>query len=290
MKNTRLLSLGVLLSAGSLLTSCSNDDGASDDSPVGSNWTLTVKATKGGNESTTRVLAEGTNPNTGKPIIVASWETTDNVYVYYNEVGGTYTEHGVLRPTANAADATLIGILTGFDDNFITSTTIDGAGFDIQLQFPRKGNFTWEGQRGTLADIAQKYDWATATVRVTAAKPVDDNNKTLDAGYATFVNQQAIVKFTLKDNAGDPLTPSSLTISATGLVKYVDNIGDNTGDVTITPTGSTNVIWAALRGISESIVTLTATVGNDIYSYTTKSPKTFANGKYYDITVKMTKK
>ena len=278
MKNTLFLSLGVLLSAGTLLTACSNDDDASDEFPVRSTWTLTVKATKGGNEATTRALSPG---GTGNKTLYATWATTENVYVYYEETNGSYTEHGVLQPNANAADATLIGNLTGFDDSFISSAIMGEGGFDIQLQFPKKGDFTWEGQCGTLTDIAENFDWATATVRVTG---VGDNKTLTVKDEASFNNLQAIVKFTLKDGADNPLNASSLIISATGLIDY----GKHEGDVTITPKAETNVIWAALRGINGT-VTLTATVDDDTYTYE-KSGVKFENGKYYDITVKMTQK
>ena len=278
MKNTLILSLGILLSAGSLLTACSSDDGASDGSPAGSTWTLTLKATKGGNEAITRALSLGTDNKT----LNATWATTENVYVYYEKDPGN---HGVLHPTANSEVATLTGDLTGFADRFIEDQ-ISSGGFYITLQFPREGQISYDGQKGTLEDISSNYDWATATVKVTAAKPVDNKNKILTAEYANFENQQAIVKFTLKDNAGNSLNASSLRIAASGLIDY----GEHQGDVVISPVGPANVIWAALRGISGTVVTLTATVGSDTYyTYTTKSGVTFTNGKYYDITVKMNK-
>lgn len=288
MKNTQLLSLGALLSAGFLLTACSNDDGVSDDSPVESTWTLTVKATKGGNEATTRVLKPG---ETGDKTLYATWATTENVYVYYEKDEGN---HGVLHPTANSEEATLTGNpeeatltgnLTGFADRFIEDQ-ISSGGFYITLQFPREGQISYDRQNGTLEHISSDYDWATATVKVTAAKLVDNKNKILTAEYANFENQQAIVKFTLKDNAGNSLNASSLKIAATGLIEY----GEHQDDVVISPVEPTNVIWAALRGINGT-VTLTATTVDEVtYTYTTKEPKTFTNGKYYDITVKMTQK
>ncbi len=281
MKNTLFLSLGVLLSAGTLLTACSNDDGASDDSPAGSTWMLTVKATKGGNEATTRALSLGTDNKT----LNATWATTENVYVYYMESGGNYTKHGVLHPTANSAEATLTGNLTGFDDRFIEGQ-ISSGGFYITLQFPKEGQISYRGQNGTLENISSDYDWAIATVHIDG---IDPDTKTIIPTSdvpENFVNQQAIVKFTLKDNAGNSLNASSLKIGATGLIDY----GEYQGDVEINPERATNVIWAALRGINGTVTLTATTVDKVTYTYTTKEPKTFENGKYYDITVKMTQK
>ena len=272
MKNTRLLSLGVLLSVGTLLTACSSDDGASDGSPAGSAWTLTVKATKGGNEATTRALLLDEKDNT----LYATWKTTENVHVYSKD---EYL--GKLNPDVNAATANLKGSLDTKDENYYRGL----AKSNLDLQFPKAGQISYSGQNGTLEYISSNYDWAKATVEI---EGIDLSTRTIKPYYGTvtFENQQAIVKFTLKDGAGNSLNASSLKISALGLIDF----GETPGDVIITPTVPTNVIWAALRGISENYVTLTATVDKVTYTYTTKEPKSFENGKYYDITVKMTQK
>ena len=80
------------------------------------------------------------------------------------------------------------------------------------------------------------------------------------------------------------LSPTALTI----------NYGSGSVSLTDIPaaTYSTNgygVLFVAIPGFSDQTVTLTATVGNDTYTYTTSSTKTFVNGKYYEIGVKMTK-
>ena len=284
MKNTLLLSLGVLLSAGTLLTACSSDDGASDGSPAGSVWTLTVKATKGGNEASTRALSESPNPETGKSTIAAKWSTTERVHVYSNKAPGEIYL-GFLHPDANKATANLKGSLkteTEIADDYYTGL----ANTDLTLQFPKAGQISYSGQNGTLENISSDYDWAIATVRIDR---IDLSTKTIiptpDVA-SNFVNQQAIVKFTLKDNAGNSLNASSLKISALGLIDY----GEHHGDVEINPEGATNVIWAALRGINGTVTLTATTVDEGTYTYTTKEPKTFENGKYYDITVKMTQK
>ena len=152
-------------------------------------------------------------------------------------------------------------------------------GDKLTLVFPRtKRDYT--GQKGTLADIAANYDYATESVTVVYA---DDSF--VSATDANFVNQQAIVKFNLRETDGvKPIKANSLTVSATGL-KTDDS---NTGDITITPEAPTSEIYAALSGISNQTVTLSATTDTHTYTYATTTPKSFEDSKYYNVMVKMT--
>lgn len=268
MKTTQLLSLGLLLSAGFLLTACSNDDGVSDDSPAGSTWMLTVKANKGGTalarQSSIDTRALTLSGNT----LNATWNTSEHVYVRYNNEW-----HGALQPNSNTSSTILTGSLTDF-------AVLPSVNFSLELLFPRKSLITYEGQQGTLADIAANFDWATATAEITN---IDNNAKILNGGPVTFQNQQAIVKFTLK-NGENTLPVKSLRVSATNL-----KINESYyGDVTITPTDATSELYAALSGINNSQVTLTATTSDDKVFIYKRQNATFANSKYYAITsVKM---
>lgn len=257
------LSLAVLLTAGIALAACSNDDSAADNRRVlqpSKTYVLSVDASKtNGDAETTRALSlDGTTLN-------SSWATTEHVFVKQ----GTEWLTGSLTPGANAAAANLSGAISDISGEPPVTLT---------LQFPRQ-EFSYTGQVGTLADIAAKYDYATASAlcdleggMLTSATSVD------------FTNRQAIVKFTLKDkNNGDALiSAESLRISANGL-KTTDS---ETGDITITPASSTSELYAALSGISTADVTLTAVSGSKTYVYN-KSGVTFTDGKYYEIGVKM---
>jgi hypothetical protein len=53
---------------------------------------------------------------------------------------------------------------------------------------------------------------------------------------------------------------------------------------------ATSEIFVALPGFSDKTIKLTATVGSDTYTFTSPSVKTFEDGKYYAITVGMSKK
>ena len=126
---------------------------------------------------------------------------------------------------------------------------------------------------GTLADIAAKYDYATATATVASVSAAGNINPT--EATTTFQNQQAIVKFTLNDK------DNNAPISATELI-----VSDGTNSYTVTPASATSEIYVAIPGITNQTVTLTATTGSGTYTYE-KANVTFTNGKYYAVSVKM---
>ena len=279
-----ILSLAALLIASATFVACSNDDNIIDEQPVQPTeqvYTMTIEATKGdasrdqsracpsfgeaqpaldevkGDGATTRALS------LDDKTLNATWATTENVYV---QKGSTWAD-GSLQPQADGATATLKGTLSG-----VTIAADD----ELTLQFPRSGALDYTGQVGTLADIAEKYDYATASVTVSGVSATGNIIPT--EATTTFTNQQAIVKFTLIDKAD-----GTTHISATELV-----VSDGTTDYTVTPASATDVLYVAIPGFSGQTVTLTATVGSDTYTYE-KSGVTFQNGQYYEITVKMAK-
>lgn len=270
MKKALLYTLGLLLSLGSVLTACSSDDGASESVSnkieAGKTYYMTVNAIR---QADTRTLTEDNGS------ISATWESTDNIYVLDNG-----SSKGTLHPNVSATEAILGGE--------ITSNMNVGLPWDVTLQFSRSSvsndiYIDYSGQKGTLEDIAENYDYATAKATITKVE-----GTTISAAESVvFSNQQAIVRFTLTDDEdNNSLNVSSLRISATDLKET----GDRTGDITIiTPTSSsTNVLYAALSGISNTQVTLTAKakVGDTYYVYR-KNGVTFADGNFYDIPVQM---
>ena len=149
-----------------------------------------------------------------------------------------------------------------------------------------------------MPGIAANYDYASAPVSLYELT----ENTVGSAQSATFSNQQAVVKLSLHDASGSPLSASSLRVSARGLVQSVSvshsgaaattagsatySTDDACGDITIT--AATPTVWAALRGVeSAPVVSLTADVGGVTYVYRRTTPTTFAQGKPYVITVKM---
>lgn len=261
----RLKKLGKTLIAtiALILTSCSGYDGDRSPDPADHagqgpvSMLLSVDAFKG--STTTR----GLNPPDENNNIAAIWKKGDLVTVY----SATGAELGTMVPTTTgSATTTLVATLNGSVKK----------GDKLNLVFPRTER-DYTGQKGTLADIETKYDYANAQVTV---QYVDGSF--VSATDAHFTNQQAIVWFHLTDDNSSPINVSSLIISAEGLLQNATT----TGPITITPTDATNEIYAALSGLN-GIVTLKATDGNTSWAYVTPETKVLENGKFYRVTCKM---
>ncbi len=222
-----------------------------ENTPVDGTFTLTVDASKEGTKGTKQLGLDGSTLN-------ATWAAGEQVKVYNGE-----TLLGTLTPqTTGSAHTKLSGTLEG-------TIAVDDM-LTLKFLSPDYGS-----QDGTLAYIAANCDYAVATVTVSGFS--GDATKTIETtGHANFVNQQAIVKFTLKDT-------SNADISATQLV-----VNDGATDYTINPASAASEIYVAIPGFRwRQTVRLTATVGSVAYTYE-KSGAMFTNGQYYGITVKMT--
>ena len=258
-----ILNTSALLLTAFVFADCSSSDAPIEQpiNPTGK-YTMTVNASKGDN-ATTRALSID-----GEGKLIASWATTEDVYVKKDDSWLS----GSLKPQTAGESSVLKGEVS-------VATIV--ASDVLTLQFPRT-TIDYTGQVGTLDNIAANYDYATATTTVSSVSGNTFTN-TFTSSEAIFANQQAIVKFTLQNAYGETLAVDKLTVSATGL-KTSDTA---TGDITITPTPATDVIYAALSGITNEKVTLTAIKGSDTYALTTPSTVSFADGKYYTITAKL---
>ena len=237
-----------------LLTSCTNaDDPVLNEISTENTYTITVDATLAGTDANqTRALGFDGGA------LKTTWAATDKVSVYYKSVFV-----GTLSPTETGTSSTsLTGTLS-----FPTSKTPASLA-KLNLYFPDK-EVSYEGQDGTLATIAANTDYAQAEVRMTT---IDDANKTITAAAATFTKQQAIVKFTLKDKDDNSINASNLIVN----------------NISITTASPTNELFVAIPEISNSDISITASVGSDIYTYS-RSSVTFENGKYYTAAMKMSK-
>lgn len=271
---------GMLLTAGLAMAACSSDD--RDTEPVRKTYTLTVNATKAANEAAgraaTRALTlDGSTLN-------ASWATTEEVFVegMYNGTTINFWFKGSIKPQTAGVSTVLSGTISLPDGTSYSSIqeAIGTISVPLNLQFPRSGELVYTGQKGTLADIAAKYDYATATIKVNV-----DNDRivVIDASTVKFENQQAIVKFTLKTSDGTALlSPTALTI------EYGDSNLSMSFPAETYATNGEGVIYVAIPGDASKKLTLTATVGSDSYTFT-KSGVTFDNGQYYAIGLKMKK-
>ena len=240
-----------ILALGAALASCSREDLPEPEEELlgAKTYTMTVEANKGADEITKALTLDESDIN-------FAWTAGDAVTVY--NVSRSEALGGKLTAQSAGASTTLKGTLNG---------TI-GNGDKLQLKFQSP---SYASQAGTLEYIADNCDYAVAEVTVT-----DATTPSITTTAATFTNQQAIVRFTLKNKANDA------AISATSFA-----FTDGTNTYTIKPTSGTDEIYAAIPGFSTKDIKLIATVGNTIYHYE-RANVTFVNGSYYGITVKMT--
>ena len=244
-----------------VLTACGNDLVREHSTPS-NGCVLTLEAHKGRAGAGTRGLKQADETSS----IEAIWSEGDRVTV----LSADGSQVGTMVPLTTGSATTKLKA------ELHTPVSI---GDNLTLMLPRtKRDYT--GQKGTLADIAAKYDYATDVVTVVYA-----DETFVSATDAKFDNQQAIVKFNLRETDGvTPVKASKLTVSATGL-KTDDS---HTGDITIIPETATSEIYAALSGISGQEVTLSATTDAYTYTCTTTSPKSFEDSKYYNVKANMT--
>ena len=274
-----------LLLAGLVLAACSSDDDehqGQEEHQAFKTYYMTVDATKGADEganyASTRALAlTGSTLN-------ATWATTEHVYVQGKKLSDNsyFWFEGSLQPqSAGTTTTQLNGVISLPTDFAISIDEAISTPHTLTLQFPRPYVLDYTGQIGTLADIAAKYDYAKAEeVRVDIKA-----DKVVGVSPVTFVNQQAIVKFTLLDKADGTtlLNPTALTIQYGEKSLSLTSIPDATYE-----TNGNGVLFVAIPGFSGQTVTLTATVADATYTFT-KSGITFVNGQYYEINVKMKK-
>lgn len=271
-----IINTSVLFLTGIVLAGCSSSDAPIEQpiNPTGK-YVMTVNASKG-SDATTRALTIG--GSSGKKLI-AYWDGTEKVTVKE----GATTLGTLTTITPDATDNTKAK-LSGTLDKAPSGTSLT-----LELCSP-----TYGSQDGTLAYIASNCDYAIATTTVT----YDNDNKTI-TGNASFINQQAIVKFTLKDIYGFPIKANRFTISS-GNDKIVQNIDQNIDQdnftygplkLTIDPASATGELYTAIRhnlGTSETDdITLTAVEINHDSCVYQKSGVKFESGGYYKVNVAM---
>ena len=265
-------------------TACSSSEDSIADAPNPSTpdapktYTMTVTASKSTDDATTRAL--GLSGNT----LNATWAKGEKVDVYTVTSGATitdpsvYTKVGTLTASADGATATLTG----------TVTFSDKPRLELYYGSP---SWTYEGQKGTLEDISANFDYAMVGLASNKYE-ITDGVITPKTSPLSFTNLQAIVKFTLKDADGDPISVSSLTFKKTG-TKYFNlnhnvNTGATTNDesFTVERDEAASEFFVAFRPIYDFGLRLeTADADRDYYYERTNVA--FDGGKYYEVTVKM---
>ncbi|MBR4364404.1 MAG: hypothetical protein IKP33_05690 [Prevotella sp.] len=260
MKARRFLNLMMASLVAMAYTSCSNSDDVIDTpDPIVKTYTMTVDAQKGSNG--TRALSlDGSTLN-------STWTKDDAVEVYKGE------DHiGTLTAQSTGANTSLKGTLSG--DLYVNDNlTLKYLSADYNSQ---DGTLT-----GTAKSIDKVCDYSTATVTVSGI--AGGNISTTNANFA---NQQAVIKFTLKNADGASLgNPTAFSVTdGTSMVTLSDIPAE-----TYTTNGGTGVLYVAFPASGASAtISLEATVGSDTYAFE-KTGITFTNSKYYGVTVKMKK-
>ena len=274
---TDIKTLAALLMAGAAFTACSSDDNIIEQpqNPTEPQvYTMVIKASKGG-DATTRALKPGIDSETGKNTVDAYWSGDETIEVYQS---GVKIGEATAAPSANG-------------NTTVTATLTSAPVPSNDLNFYLGGyNNVYTGQNGLLTgtnSISEKYDYAESLI-YSGAYTVEGYD-VIPGEYTTLsftdgITKQAIIKFTLKDKANDAaISPSALTVTDGTSTVSLTSIPAST--YTANGDGVLYVAFPATGGAET--ITLTATVGSDTYTYTTSSPKTFVNGQYYEITVKM---
>ncbi len=294
---TNIKTLAALLMAGAALTACSSSDDTINEiqqpaNPTGK-YTMTINASKGDDAQTRALLLDESGT---KNVLNAIWDEGEEVLVYQNG-----SEIGTLTAAASDdAETTLSGTLDSAPD----------ASKALTFYFHTAADPSYGGQDGTLTKIASTYDFCAPATVASGSFTVNTVTSTVTVpnGISFGANQQAIVKFTLKDKANNAISPSAISasldvnstapawiqtaITTAGItLPYESNI--TIPDATYTENGA-GIIYLAIPDKLAGMdafkeyfdFTLTATVGSYIYTLT-KSGFPFSNGQYYEVTAKM---
>lgn len=260
MKTKSLLSVIAAVSMMAVV-SCEREilpiDTSEQTTPEVKTYSMTITAGKGGMQ--TKALSVSDH------VLSATWTKGDVVTVYKGD-----TEVGTLTAQSSGVSTTLTGDITG-------AINVDDV---LTLKFL---SANYDSQGGTLAYIAEHCDFAVAEVKVAST----DGGKITTTAAADFVNQQAIVQFTLKTYKGEAsqyLNNLSIGYSSEALSGTIGL----TGCQSAVSTNGNGIVYVAIPAVLNATVNLSAEVisENDRYFYE-KSGISFGRGRYYEIGVKM---
>ncbi len=263
------------------ITACRKGESGNDEPPVTTatpkTYTMTVSVSKG-EYPLTRSLS------LGDETIDDSWATGDTVSVYAVTGGvslsdpSVYTKVGKLTASTGGATATLTGEVT-----FSGKPRLE-----LYCGSP---SWTFDGQKGTLEDIAANYDYAMVAL-APSGYDLADGILTPKKNSLSFTKQQAIVKFTLEDANGTPVSADSLTLRKAGSKYFNLNYNASTAATsndeyfTVTRDDASSEFFVAIRPIYDFDLSLKTTVADRDFSYELTNVA-FERGKYYEIAVKM---
>lgn len=281
--------LAALLLTGAVFTACSSDDATNEVAPTSKNWTLSIQASKASND--TRAL-DYTAYNEANGYVASKWKLGEKVACF--NVDET-SPRGYLQPKTEGDQETRLET----DANGLSGTY--AVGDVLKLYYPHK-IATYEGQNGTLQNISDSYDYSTSAITITN---MDPGTKVLKADVtANFVNDQAVVRFVLKDQAGAPIEAAKLYVSGRNADTEADNIivreeeSVVDGKSVITAIFGTlevdlgenysDKVWVAIRANANTLLNIQAEdAEGNTYCATAQNAVQIMNGKYYSIPVTM---
>ena len=195
-------------------------------------WTVTVEAARGTDDLTKSVLTddgwmeeEADAATKGLELegnyLKSTWDFKEKVYVYKGDA-----LVGELESQRSGENTTLLaGSLSG-------SFTV-GESLNLFLVGPENAR-SYIGQKGTLEDIAENYDYARAQVQVEA---IDSETDAISLSSASFKNLQSINEFSFGS-----LKVKRLAISGAGIVGR----SATEAYVTVTPEEPANKLYVAI--------------------------------------------
>lgn len=287
---TDIARLCCLLSLSVALTGCSTDSDEPESTASGRQLRqLTISAVP----VTRATLTDNTTT------LGAAWSTGDEATLVNISALKPVLLYGQFRATSDAVTSTFTGSIScGVQDKLafiypkVTPATADGS-FTISLS----------GQKGTLADVAEHYHYIYGTGEVTS----------VSGATATAVIPQtqpllALAKFTFKDkDSGDAIPVQTLTINygdastgypttgtvtpntdASAVAAAPSNNQPEWQPLTISlGTATSSGVYVALFPISNDYFHFTVTGSNGTYTGTARA--TLKAGKYYPVTLTLTK-
>lgn len=276
-----------MLAMTSVFTACSSDD---EEQKSLTHGTLILDADKSNyadvDESGTRALAvDGTT-------IKTYWDKDkDKVTVFANNWKNSL---GTLTPQPDKVPAGSPEYRTKLEGP-ITYSNLK-VGDALNLIFPRP-EWQYTGQKGTIEDISENFDYITTDISVVYIDPNTTGNPVYSTTALFGKAQQAIVKFTLLNGDGSALqlpdNPElSITTASNQLVTKCNLDGtaaEKGGALIIKKENSSNEFYVAIRNNNEDKdqYTLSIKDKNGKFLTYTKSDITFARGDYKKINVKM---
>ena len=233
-------------------------------------WTVTVEAARGADDLTKAVLTgdgwieeEADAATKGLELegnyLKSTWDFKEKVYVYKGDA-----LVGELESQRFGENTTLLaGSLSG-------SFTV-GESLNLFLVGPENAR-SYIGQKGTLEDIAENFDYARAQVQVEA---IDSETDAISLSSASFESLQSINEFSF----GGSAKVKQLTISGAGIVGR----SDTEAYVTVTPDVPGNKLYVAISNSleGEKIPYEFIVEMEDGKVHSIRKKAALQNGKYY---------